>query len=154
MKAVPRKRLLGCRYRCSDQRGCMIFFALTIPAMMLIMNWIDGSSLKRMPEWITFTGVGVIVVIVLFVIISLRRAEYNYFEYLAQAAAAPEQDDVYQIVAEIEENRGARIKNFIMRDPEKLFLLGKILSCSVQNAAIGKRMVIMIIILNVLRNKF
>lgn len=141
MKAVPKKKLWSCHYRCSDQRGCMIFLALIIPSVVLLMSWIDGTGLKNLPGWITVWGVGVIIAVLLFVFVSMRRAEYNYFEALAQAAADPEREDVMEIVAEIEENRGARIKNFIMRDPEKLFLLGKILACSAQNSAIGKKMV-------------
>ena len=34
MKAVPRKKLWSCRYHCSDYRGLLIFFALTIPATL------------------------------------------------------------------------------------------------------------------------
>lgn len=141
MKAVPKKRLWSCHYRCADQRGCMVFIALTIPIIVLLMSWIDGSGLKKLPAGVTILGVGVIIVIVLFIILSMRRAEYNYFEALAHAAADPEREDVSEIVAEIEENRGARLKNFILRDPEKLFLLGKILTCSAQNMAVGKKMI-------------
>ena len=79
--------------------------------------------------------------IVLFVLISLRRAEYNYFEALAGAAANLEAETPEDLVMELEENRGARLKGFILRDPEKLFLTGKILTFSARNRAIGQRMI-------------
>lgn len=141
MKAVPRKQLWRCRYHCSDFRGILVFFALTIPVIALLMGWIDGTGLKNLPPLLTICGVGVILVIVLFVLISLRRAEYNYFEALAAAAANLESETPEDLVMELEENRGARLKGFILRDPEKLFLTGKILTYSARNRAIGQRMI-------------
>ena len=141
MKAVPRKQLWRCRYHCSDYRGFLIFAGLTIPVIALLMGWIDGSGLKNLSPAFTFGGVGVIVVIVLFVLISLRRAEYNYFEAIARAAAGLEAETPEELVAELEEYRGARLKTFILRDPEKLFLTGKIMLYSPRNRAMGQKMI-------------
>ncbi|MBR7138020.1 MAG: hypothetical protein IKD44_00590 [Lentisphaeria bacterium] len=141
MKAVPRKQLWRCRYHCSDYRGILVFFALTIPVAALLMGWIDGTGLKKLPLSLTVTGVGVIVVIVLFILISLRRAEYNYFEAIARAAAGLEAETPEELAMELEENRGARLKSYILRDPEKLFLTGKILLWSARNRAIGQKMI-------------
>ena len=141
MKAVPKKQLWRCRYHCSDYRGVLVFFALIIPVIALLMGWIDGTGLKNLPASWTVSGVGAIVVIVLFVLVSLRRAEYNYFEALAAAAAALEAETPEDLLMELEENRGARLKNFILRDPEKLFLTGKIMTFSARNRAIGQKVI-------------
>lgn len=141
MKAIPRKKLWRCRYYCSDYRGILVFLALTVPVIALLMGWIDGTGLKNLPPMLTIFGVGVILVVVLFVLISLRRAEYNYFEALARAAAELEADTPEEVAMELEENRGARLKSFILRDPEKLFLTGKILFYSARNRAVAQRMI-------------
>ena len=141
MKAVPRRQLWRCRYHCSDYRGILVFAGLTIPVIALLMGWIDGTGLKNLPATVTIFGVAGIVVIVLFVLVSLRRAEYNYFEAIARAAAGLETETPDELVAELEEYRGARLKNFILRDPEKLFLTGKIMLYSPRNRAMGQKMI-------------
>ena len=141
MKAVPRKKLWSCRYHCSDYRGLLIFFALTIPVIALLMGWIDGTGLKNLPLSLTVIGVCIIVFIVLFILLALRRAEYNYFEAIARAAAGLEAETPEDLAMELEENRGARLKSYILRDPEKLFLTGKILTYSARNRAVGKKMI-------------
>ena len=140
MKAVPRKQLWRCRYHCSDYRGFLVFVGLTIPVIALLMGWIDGTGLKNLSPTFTICGVGIIIVIVLFVLISLRRAEYNYFEAIARAAVELEEETPEALVTELEENRGARLKSFILRDPEKLFLTGKIMVYSPRNRAMGQKM--------------
>ena len=62
-------------------------------------------------------------------------------EVMAQAAAESDAETPDAIVAELEENRGARLKNYLLRDPEKLFLVGKLLTFSACNRAIGQRMI-------------
>lgn len=142
MQAVPRKKLWRCRYLCSDYRGVLLFFALIVPVIALLMGWIDGTGLKNLPGQVTICGVIIILIIVLIVLAALRKAEYNYFEALARAAAALEDDSgVEDLAMELEENRGARLKNYILRDPEKLFLVGKILTFSGRNRAIGQKMI-------------
>ena len=44
MKAVPRKQLWRCRYHCSDYRGILVFFALTIPVVALLMGAQNNCS--------------------------------------------------------------------------------------------------------------
>ena len=141
MKAVPRRQLWRCRYHCSDYRGFLVFAGLTIPVIALLMGWVDGTGLKNLPATVTVIGVAVIVVIVLFILISLRRAEYNYFEAIARAAVGLEEETPEELVAELEEHRGARLKTFILRDPEKLFLTGKIMLYSPRNRAMGQKMI-------------
>lgn len=142
MQAVPRKKLWRCRYHCSDYRGFLIFCALTLPVIMLLMGWIDGTGLKNIPTQITIAGVLVVLIIVLVILAALRRAEYNYFEALARAAAAMESEETGdELAMELEENRGARLKNYLLRDPEKLFLTGKILFYSARNRGVGQKMV-------------
>ena len=131
-----------CRYHCSDYRGVLIFFALAIPVVALLMGWIDGTGLKNLPVQITVAGVAIILMIVLVILTALRKAEYNYFEALAKAAASLEDDSGCEDLAmELEENRGARLKSFLLRDPEKLFLTGKILSYSARNRGVGQKMI-------------
>ena len=109
---------------------------------MLLMGWIDGTGLKNIPAQITIAGVLVVLIIVLVILAALRRAEYNYFEALARAAAAMESEETGdELAMELEENRGARLKNYLLRDPEKLFLTGKILFYSARNRGIGQKMV-------------
>ena len=127
MKAVPRNRLRRCRYICTDHRGCLIFLALPVPVIVLAMNWIDGTALKNLSGSVTIAGLLLLLIIVLVILTALRRAEYNYFEAVAKAAAELDEETPDKIVMELEENRGARVKDFLLRDPEKLFLLGKIL---------------------------
>lgn len=141
MKAVPVSRLRRCRYLCADHRGCLVFFALTVPVIVLLMGWIDGTGLKKLPLSLTVGGVAALAALVLFIVLSLRRAEYNYFEALARAASTLECDTPDALVAELEDNRGARLKNYLLRDPEKLFLTGKILTFSARNRAVGKKMI-------------
>ena len=141
MKAVPRGKLRKCRYRCADSRSWLLFLALILPVVVLSMSWIDGTGLKKLPVSLTVAGIGFIVALVIFIIFSLRRAEYAYFEALVQAAAELDADTPDVIVAELEENRGARLKNCLLRDPEKLFLVGKILTFSACNRAVGQRMI-------------
>ena len=142
MQAVPRKKLWRCRYHCSDYRGILIFFALAIPVIALLMGWIDGTGLKNLPLQVTITGVIIILLIVLFILTALRKAEYNYFEALAKAAASLEDDtQCEELAMELEENRGARLKNYLLRDPEKLFLTGKILTYSARNRGVGQKMI-------------
>ena len=141
MKAVPRGKLRKCRYQCADSRGWLLFLALTLPVIILAMSWIDGTGLKKLPVSLTVAGIGFLAALVIFIIFSLRRAEYAYFEALAQAAAELDAETPDVIVAELEENRGARLKNYLLRDPEKLFLVGKILIFSACNRAVGQRMI-------------
>lgn len=141
MKAIPRKQLWRCRYHCSDYRGIAIFFVLTVPVIALLMAWIDGTGLKNLPVGLTIGGTIVILIIVLFVLLSLKRAEYNYFEAIARAAAGLEAETPEELVMELEENRGARLKNYILRDPEKLFLLGKIMNYSARNLGASRKMI-------------
>lgn len=142
MKAVPKKKLWRCRYHCSDYRGVLIFVALAIPVIALLMGWIDGTGLKNLPLQVTIGGVLFILLIVVFILTALRKAEYNYFEALAKAAAELEDDSKCEELAmELEENRGARLKNYLLRDPEKLFLTGKILSYSARNRGVGQKMI-------------
>lgn len=141
MKAIPRKQLWRCRYHCSDYRGIAIFFVLTIPVIALLMAWIDGTGLKNLPPGLTIFGTVVILAIVLVILLALKRAEFNYFEAIARAAAELEAETPEDLVMELEENRGARLKNYILRDPEKLFLVGKIMQYSARNLAAGKKMV-------------
>jgi hypothetical protein len=140
MKAVPRKQLWRCRYICSDHRGCLIFLALPVPVIVLTMNWIDGTALKNLPAGVTIAGILLLLIIVLVILTSLRRAEYNYFEAVAKAAAELEDETPDKIIMELEENRNARLKDFLLRDPEKLFLLGKIMMYSPQNRGIARKM--------------
>ena len=141
MKPVPFAKLRKCRYQCADSRGWLLFLALTLPVIMLIMGWIDGTGLQRLPLSATFIGIGIILALVLFILFSLRRAEHTYFEALAKAASELECDTPDAVVAELEDNRGARLKNFLLRDPEKLFLVGKILCHSARNRAVGQKMI-------------
>lgn len=145
MKAIPRRQLWRFRYHCSDFRSFLVFMALIVPVIALLMGWIDGTGLKNFPPFVTILGIGAVLVIVLVILVCLRRAEYNYFEALARAAAGPEVEDPEDLVMELEENRGARLKGFIMRDPEKLFLLGKILLWSARNRPVGQKMIAMAI---------
>ena len=140
MKAVPRNRLRRCRYICTDHRGCLIFLALPVPVIVLAMNWIDGTALKNLSGSVTIAGLLLLLIIVLVILTALRRAEYNYFEAVAKAAAELDEESPDKIVMELEENRGARVKDFLLRDPEKLFLLGKILTFSPQNRGIARKM--------------
>lgn len=141
MKAVPRKKLWGCRYHCTDHRGCMIFLALPVPVLVLLLCWIDGTGLKNLPAQVTIGGVFVVLILVLIILGALRRAEYNYFEAIARAAADLEAETPEDLVMELEENRCARLKSCILRDPEKLFLTGKILTYSARNRAVGQKMI-------------
>ena len=141
MKAVPRKKLWRCRYHCSDFRGWLTFFGLTVPVIALLMGWIDGTGLKNLSSSVTIAGVAAVVVIVLVILVALRRAEYNYFEFIARAAAETTESSPEDLVMELEENRGARLKSYILRDPEKLFLTGKIMLFSARNRAMGQKMI-------------
>lgn len=141
MKAVPGKKLWSCRYHCADHRGCMLFLGLTVPVLVLLLCWVDGTGLKNLPVQVTVAGVAVVIVLVLIILGALRRAEYNYFEAIAKAAAELEAETPEDLVMELEENRGARLKSWILRDPEKLFLTGKILTYSARNRAAGQKMI-------------
>ena len=87
MKAVPKKKLWRCRYHCSDYRGVLIFVALAIPVIALLMGWIDGTGLKNLPLQVTIGGVLFILLIVVFILTALRKAEYNYFMGKIEEAA-------------------------------------------------------------------